>query len=520
MWGGMFGNDAEELYEYPERTLSSTWTISFNHVRALNEDAAELLQFLAFFSPQDIWYELIKAGASSAVPWICRVTRNHIHFTRAMAHLCNYSLVEITGGSYQLHTCFHDWLVHRLPSPPPKPLFVAALRCVIASIPSDSSPKGWAKRRRLSNHMEHLGSDRLVEGWRAYIVDETVSHAAQNFATEQSSLGLFLQAEKMLIRVLDKMEISLGPSHTSTLQTLNFLGSLYRYQGRLHEAEQMSVCTLKKCEKSLGPVHSLTLDIVVELGIQCLAHGRIEEAEQLLVRALAGLKEILRPSDPSILCVITHLSAVYVNQGKLEEAESLTAHALPLYANLFGTSELSPEVIHNYTSLLCWGIQMTKFDRSKSIQRISKLISFVKNQGRKDCRINDRLGRALVFLNDYKNARKAYLHAVTYTYGELTDVCAHIFCDGCLLDLRLINIKVGRHICTMCLDLDLCDQCMAKYNNGTLKLPLCSGHTFFDVGKVIWSGLDCPMSEGSILNNSWIDEIMEEYTTGDRSLLR
>ncbi|KAJ9656257.1 hypothetical protein H2198_005108 [Neophaeococcomyces mojaviensis] len=74
LWMMLVGGDSEGLMEYEDRTLASTWTISVNQVRAQNEDAAELLKFLAFLSPQDIWYELIKAGAADEVPWTRRIT--------------------------------------------------------------------------------------------------------------------------------------------------------------------------------------------------------------------------------------------------------------------------------------------------------------------------------------------------------------------------------------------------------------------------------------------------------------
>jgi len=74
MWTDLVGADSEELMEYEERTLSSTWTISLNQVQRQNKDAAELLKFLAFLSPHDIWYELIKAGAVTMCPG-CVVSR-------------------------------------------------------------------------------------------------------------------------------------------------------------------------------------------------------------------------------------------------------------------------------------------------------------------------------------------------------------------------------------------------------------------------------------------------------------
>jgi tetratricopeptide (TPR) repeat protein len=46
-------------------------------------------------------------------------------------------------------------------------------------------------------------------------------------------------AERMYLQVLAGKEKALGPDHTSTLETVHNLGTLYRDQGKLAEAEQM-----------------------------------------------------------------------------------------------------------------------------------------------------------------------------------------------------------------------------------------------------------------------------------------
>jgi len=57
----------------------------------------------------------------------------------------------------------------------------------------------------------------------------------------------------MYVRALAGYEKTLGPDHTSTLDTVNNLGLLYRNQGKLAEAEQMYVRALAGKEKALGP---------------------------------------------------------------------------------------------------------------------------------------------------------------------------------------------------------------------------------------------------------------------------
>jgi Tfp pilus assembly protein PilF len=63
----------------------------------------------------------------------------------------------------------------------------------------------------------------------------------------------------MFQRALAGREKTLGPDHTSTLNTVHNLGALYRDQGKLAEAEQMY-------QRALGPDHTSTLDTVDNLG--------------------------------------------------------------------------------------------------------------------------------------------------------------------------------------------------------------------------------------------------------------
>ena len=59
------------------------------------------------------------------------------------------------------------------------------------------------------------------------------------------NLGKLDEAEKMLLRALQGHEETLGAKHTSTLNTVNSLGKLYREQGKLAEAEK---CVNELCK--------------------------------------------------------------------------------------------------------------------------------------------------------------------------------------------------------------------------------------------------------------------------------
>jgi hypothetical protein len=95
---------AEELVEYGDRTLFSTWNLSLAHVRAQHPDVAELLSLLAYFGNEGIDYHLLEAGKEANLEWLSPLTINQRQFNHAMARLHDYSLVEMAEGSYYMHS--------------------------------------------------------------------------------------------------------------------------------------------------------------------------------------------------------------------------------------------------------------------------------------------------------------------------------------------------------------------------------------------------------------------------------
>jgi hypothetical protein len=49
-----------ELSSYEDRTLYSTWQISFKHIERRNVLSAQLLRLWAYFDNQDVWFELLQ----------------------------------------------------------------------------------------------------------------------------------------------------------------------------------------------------------------------------------------------------------------------------------------------------------------------------------------------------------------------------------------------------------------------------------------------------------------------------
>jgi len=117
--------------------------------------------------------------------------------------------------------------------------------------------------------------------------------------------GKLVEAEQMYHRALRGYEKAWGPEHTSTLDTVNNLGNLYKNQA---SSSRPSRCTSGRCEatrKAWGPDHTSTLRAVNNLGLLYADQGKLARAEQMYRRALQSYEKASGPEHA------TTLNAVY-----------------------------------------------------------------------------------------------------------------------------------------------------------------------------------------------------------------
>ena len=273
--------------DYEDRTLYSTWNLSFTQIQAQNPAAAEMLRLMAYLDNQDLWYELFQAGAGDTKKyprnrqgrkgwwvvistflrltqfqpvredlhqplWWSEVVKSKARFNRVMSRLHDYSLVEIRAGSYSLHTCVHDWTLEYLNRSFNDALCGLAIHCIAQSVKWDTEAKHWVVNRRLLQHVQRLKHTRITRciGWSS--VDPADLYRVAHL---YSQLDMNIEAEEMYVRALRGYEKVWGAEHTSTLETVNNLGNLYADQGKMAEAEEMYVRALRGYEKAMGEDH-------------------------------------------------------------------------------------------------------------------------------------------------------------------------------------------------------------------------------------------------------------------------
>ena len=348
------------LDSYEDRTLYSTWRISFDRIEQQSKLAAKLLRLWCYFSNRDLWYELLSAGASEGVPWIQELTSSLHVFSQAMRVLCNYGLVQgemvmqenVDSGGYSIHSCVHSWVIHALNAQWDPILARYAIDATARRIPDEDDSKPWVTQRRLLQH-----ADRCVEHIKGELVIKSdIEWALHKFGILYAYQGKLAEAEEMYSRALKGYEKAIGPDALTIpiLNTVNNFGILYKIQGKLAEAEEMYSRALKGKEKALGRDHTSTLDTINNLGLLYANQGKLAEAEEMYSRALKGYEKAIGSNVLTIPILNTsnNLGILYKIQGKLAEAEEMYSRALKGYEKALGLDHTSTLSTVNNLGLL------------------------------------------------------------------------------------------------------------------------------------------------------------------------
>ena len=160
------------------------------------------------------------------------------------------------------------------------------------------------------------------------------------------------EVEGLYVRALTGYEEALGAKHTSTLDTVNNLGVLYKNQGRMKEAEEMYLRALKGKEEALGAKHTSTLETVNNLGNLYRDQGRIEEAEEMYIRALRGCEEALGAKHTSTLGTVYNLGILYDKQDISAKAKEMYTRVMKGYTEAEGDHEADVKYLQERLSLL------------------------------------------------------------------------------------------------------------------------------------------------------------------------
>ncbi|KAJ5641389.1 hypothetical protein N7490_005389 [Penicillium lividum] len=322
-----------------DKTLYSTWNVSYSYIEQQSPIAAKLLRQWAYFSNEDLWYELLRESIIQKPKWLEELTSNTLTFHGILRLLSSHGLVEalppsslqLESGGYSVHGCVHSWMIHVLNQQPDEDMIFTAFQSVTSRTPEQDQPEIWSIGRRLMPH-----ADRCWEIMTGLEVGHNAMAFLNNLACLYSTQYRFPEAIMILDRALKCFEGVLGPDHLRSIDTVHHLVSIYIDQRRLTEAEMLCERALKGYETLFGPNHLSTFDAVGNLGVIYTEQRRFTEAKVMLERALEGKERICGPEHPSTLCMVLDLSTLCMNQRQFTEAEALCELVIKGYEKIWG----------------------------------------------------------------------------------------------------------------------------------------------------------------------------------------
>ncbi|KAI1172158.1 kinesin light chain [Nemania sp. FL0916] len=363
------------LGSYQDRTLCSTWELSYVQIQKQHPLAAYLLRWWAYFNNEDLWFELLQHDIPDRPGWACELA-DKLSFNSAMGTLHDYGFVEphtpppdlIGSRGYSIHPCVHSWTVHVLNEERDVSLFELSMECIAFKLWLRNEHTFWLLERRLLPHafrciatisdgvyhnmglaFRALGflfqkQSRLPESEDLYL------RAFRTFREEakeprlgrMSTLGIlndlgvvFLDqyklrdAENMFLQTLQGYEEELGPDHESSRGTVHNLALCHAYQEKDQDAEVMFLRTLSGYQKELRPRHIWTfLSTINTLGLLYMIQGKLQDAEDMYLRGFRETEKASELDNPSKLDIFDNLEIVYKKQGKLQDAEDMYSRAL------------------------------------------------------------------------------------------------------------------------------------------------------------------------------------------------
>ncbi|KAF1966045.1 hypothetical protein BU23DRAFT_334294, partial [Bimuria novae-zelandiae CBS 107.79] len=352
-WGELMREELADapLRDYPDRSVWTTWAISYQAIRNKHESTANLLLLWSFLDNRDLWYDLLATACKASTvaarmlsESIGNVASSELAFSRAMQQLRSYSLIEEVeeATSFATHPVVHQWAYHYQGKQFASKFVRLAIVLVGWAVPDNSTGDWPAVQHRLLPHAQavarwvvqsetrwdHNGSlnnDHDINNGEEREAVLNATHLLGNLYADQGKLA---EEKQMYEWSLQGKEKAWGPEHTSTLDTVNNLGGLYVKLGRLDEAEKMYQRALQGYEKAVGPDHPSTFSAVNNLGLLYADLGHLDEAEKLYQRALQGYEKTLGPDHPSTLTSMANLVSTFWNQGRWKEAEALEVQVM------------------------------------------------------------------------------------------------------------------------------------------------------------------------------------------------
>ena len=327
------------------RTVTTTWHISFEFIKKAYPQAAELFSLLSMFDNQDISQELIRREDSREKSNRSDSEQStdddfDLEFEDNVAVLVNYSLLSVKsdGTSYKIHRIVQLSMVQWLKDHEQLSGYQSVSLRILAGLFPSGVYTTWAACQRLLPHARKI----LTYEFDEWLSEEKLMLMSK-VGVYLDEAGAFYEAEKVLKTASGLAKARLGADHLTTLRITTNYAVVLHNMSRGTEAEGLMRATAAKY-LDLQIENNESLRTQYLLGCVLLRQGKVEEATTLVQQCFQRSIEVLGSEHHTTVDLMVCLGCIAEERGEYEEAESFYRRAIshelaasgPLHVRIFG----------------------------------------------------------------------------------------------------------------------------------------------------------------------------------------
>jgi tetratricopeptide (TPR) repeat protein len=305
-----------------DRTFLETWAISFAAVKDESQEAADLLNLLAFFAPDGIPFDLIVEHANE----------DSASLDRSLEILHKYSFVSLMEpGSISVHRLHQTVAKDQLDLSSRQARASRVVNLLNDSFPDPENVDQWNLAGRLLPHAiaitDECESNNVVLAATASVLTKIGA-----FARARGQGQLELRAFERSLRMRERLYVD---DHPDLALSLNEYGRALEALASFSQAEEHHRRALDMRRRLFSSDHEVIAHSLSNLAINAHSQGDSRTARPLAEEALAMLRRLFPGDHPDVASGRGILALVVQDQGDLPAARRLNEEALAMDRRLF-----------------------------------------------------------------------------------------------------------------------------------------------------------------------------------------
>ena len=380
---------------YPDKTLETTWLVSYERMQRQSPATINLLKFWACVDNRNLEYDLFQdsKGYFKAPRPISGIVEDRLQFLNAMGCLMENSFAQSTGkDQWALHRVLHRWISLKLKEATDRSILQWSVICLGSKAEKRGVSGYWASSGRLYTHamrciesieIEHSNRQDSQEKWFDNLLGLARLCIARKVSLDKARkvLAFVITHDKHCLK-LSEIPTPVAKSKVS-LRAMNALGNAYQDENSYAEAAKiyqrlievldsldnarrswlqntcenyLTVRTIGRLQDSWPQIsrlrpetrNLLELTQKIECAVTVFQQERIDEATKLFdaLRLQLGLK----PNNRQSIKVWKMAATCYAQRRDYGKARDIFEQVLPVSVDARGgqTNSTTLDILNNY----------------------------------------------------------------------------------------------------------------------------------------------------------------------------